>query len=385
MLHHRGPLLLTLCTALQALPAAARTAQDYFSQVGDAMGVLQRWYDYDTGLWNTTGWWNSANLVTMLADATIADSTFDNTTSEIFTNTFEKAQETNLEENRIDMVRRCVAPNCPGNAPVVVRPRGFINGFFDDEGWWALAWIRVYDLTGQQQWLDAASFIFNDMLSTGYNATCGGIWWDRDHTQNAAIANELFLSVAAHLANRKPNGDFYRGWAVRQWDWFRNSGLINGAGNINDGLNLDTCRNNNGTVWTYNQGVILGGLVELAAATGDDSHITTATSIASAAIDTLADDNGIIHDKYEDHADWEDGHTFKGVFVRNLAALHAATGDAGFSDFLTANADSVWDVARDRGTGEIGPVWSLGGGVKSAGTQGSGLDALVAAGAVSSG
>jgi hypothetical protein len=39
--------------------------------------------------------------------------------------------------------------------------------------------------------------------------------------------------------------------------------MINSHNNINDGLSLKICENNGHTVWSYNQGVILGGLVEL--------------------------------------------------------------------------------------------------------------------------
>ena len=50
---------------------------------------------------------------------------------------------------------------------------------------------------------------------------------------------------------------------------------------------------------SYNQGVILGALTELSRATGDDSYITTAKTIADAAIANLTDANGILHDVCE--------------------------------------------------------------------------------------
>ena len=56
------------------------------------------------------------------------------------------------------------------------------------------------------------------MSGTGYNATGGAIWWSRDRDHHAAIANERFTSVAAHLANRVARQDmreYYLGWARR--------------------------------------------------------------------------------------------------------------------------------------------------------------------------
>lgn len=62
-----------------------------------------------------------------------------------------------------------------------------------------------------------------------------------------AIANELFLSVAAHLANRAENSQYYINWAKKEWEWFAASGMINENNTINDGLTTD-CKNNGATV-----------------------------------------------------------------------------------------------------------------------------------------
>jgi len=153
-------------------------------------------------------------------------------------------------------------------------------------------------VTGTEEYLTTAESIFED-IKASYNTTpCGGVWWDKANTYVNAIANELFLDVAAHLANRASNATYYRQWAETEWEWFENSGMINSQNTINDGLDKTTCQNNGGTVWSYNQGVILGGLTELAKATGDDSYITTAKTIADAAIAALTTD-GILHDACE--------------------------------------------------------------------------------------
>lgn len=66
----------------------------------------------------------------------------------------------------------------------------FINDYYDDEGWWAMAWIRVYDVTKDTQYLAQAETIFADM-QTGLMGSCGGQWWDKEHTQ--AILTFPFL------------------------------------------------------------------------------------------------------------------------------------------------------------------------------------------------
>eukprot|EP00941_MAST-03F_sp_MAST-3F-sp1_P002243 g2243.t1 len=56
---------------------------------------------------------------------------------------------------------------------------------------------------------------------------------------------------------------FYMEWAGKEWNWLSRSGLINDQNLLNDGLNSATCKNNGETEWTYNQGVILGGISDL--------------------------------------------------------------------------------------------------------------------------
>ena len=57
--------------------------------------------------------------------------------------------------------------------------------------------------------------------------------------------------------------------ADKALSWFLASGMINQKHLINDGLNYNTCKNNNQTTWTYNQGVVLLGLSLAAERTGN--------------------------------------------------------------------------------------------------------------------
>jgi predicted alpha-1,6-mannanase (GH76 family) len=381
-----------------------------------ATNTLISWYNQTNGLFQTTDWWNAANAITTLASLSEMNPQVEMVAKKLWTNTFQNAQKFNLHQERASP--DCIGPrnsSTPGDHEPRVRsfnkentyhrrpirskrsltkrailiepvqtPKGFLNGFYDDEGWWALAWMRVYDVSKNKEHLDSAATLFNDMLATGYNATCGGIWWNKKRNYNAAISNELFLSVAAHLANRvTENQDFYLDWAKRHWDWFQGSGLINSDWNINDGLDMDTCKNNEGIVWSYNQGVILGALVELSKADKKNAtgYIDVANRIALAAKNKLVGEDGIIHDPHEPNLG-NDGNQFKGVFARNLWKLYEVSEQSWIRDLLITNAEAVWTHGRNMTSNFLGPVWSGPFYPATAATHSSALDVLVAAAAV---
>jgi predicted alpha-1,6-mannanase (GH76 family) len=166
--------------------------------------------------------------------------------------------------------------------------------------------------------------------------------------------------------------------------------MINKNNLINDGLTINadgSCTNNGMQTWSYNQGVVLGGLVELSKATGDSSYLSSATTIARAALAALSDANGVIHeiDKCEPNCGG-DGSQFKGIFVRNLRALQQASPQAAFRTAIQKNADSIW--ASDRNAqNQLGISWtgpaSAGSG-PNASTHSSAMDVIVAALAVAS-
>ena len=323
--------------------------------------TLQGWYDPASGLYQTTGWWNSANALTVLVDyARVANThQYD---SEL-ANTFTAAQ-----------------AGSQGHP-------AFLNRYYDDEGWWALAWIDAYDLTGRQDYLSMAESIFADMTG-GWDDVCGGgIWWTKDRTYKNAVANELFLSVSATLANRdSANKSTYLDWTKKEWLWFSGSGMINSRNLINDGLVITsgaagtTCANNGKTTWTYNQGVVLNGLTELSKAAADPTTVQRANVIASAAIQSLADRNGILHDPCEPNCG-ADGVQFKGIFVRNLVRLYSLSPQPAYKTFIIANADSIWEKAQGPGA-QFGQVWSGPFTASNAVIQCSALDAIVGAAAL---
>ena len=334
--------------------------------------ALQQWYDPATGLYKTTGWWNSANAITAITDFMRVSGS--KKYVGVLANTYKQAQIEIPKDQRTDPKKEMTG--FPG----------FLNKYYDDEGWWALAWIDAYDLTHDGRYLTMAQSIFDDMAAS-WDSTCGGgIWWSKDRKYKNAIANELFLSVASHLANRASAADRekFASWAAKEWQWFHGSGMINADNLINDGLVIDastgTCRNNQKTVWSYNQGVVLGGLAEWSKSAGNAAALEDAKRIADAALTHLADKDGVLHDVCEPKCG-ADGIQFKGIFMRNLRELTAVAPDQRYRAAFATNADSIWTKDRTP-ENTFGAVWSGPVATPDAGTQSSAIDALVSAATV---
>jgi predicted alpha-1,6-mannanase (GH76 family) len=340
----------------QANPGTTVTsAQSYTQQAASGIQTLQQWYQQSTGLYTSpSNWWNAANSVTVLANYEQVSG--DTSYYSVIANTFAAAQGSHAN---------------------------FVNEFYDDDGWWALAWIDAYDVTGNPAYLSMAETIFT-AITGAWDSTCGGgVWWSTSRAYKNAIPNELFLTIAAKLANRTSGtaSAAYLNWAQQEWTWFKKSGMINAKSLINDGLNSSNpsaCTNNGGSTWSYNQGVILGGLVELYRADNDPTLLPQAEAIANAAIANLAQ-NGILTDPGS--MTGGDAPQFKGVFLRNLMALYVADPDPRYQAFADTNAKSI--VASDQGQRcEFGALWQGPFDSADATRQTSALDAIIAAAAM---
>jgi len=339
-------------------PAAPPVAGLSYSQrTANGIQTLQQSYSQSSSLYAApSGWWNSANAITVLVNYSRATNSTQYVSA--IANTF-------------------------NNANKAIGTTNFINNYDDDEGWWALAWIDAYDLTGNASYLTMAETIFANIATEWDTTTCGGgVWWSKSGggTYKNAIANELFLSVAASLANRVSDPTQraqYLAWAQKEWGWFKNSGIINSQNLVNDGLtstNPNACTNNGARTWSYNQGVILGGLVELYKADQDPALLPQAQAIAEATIAKLTTPNGILSEPVSGG----DLPQFKGIFVRNLVALNQVAPNAQYKTFVDVNADSIW--ANDQGPNyEFGAVWQGPFDSADATRQTAALDAIIAA------
>lgn len=253
--------------------------------------------------------------------------------------------------------------------------------YFDDVLWWSLAYQRWYEIAHTDRAdEDAASyFLMNAMNivnvvyedSWGRDTLCGGgCYWSRTSDYKNAITNELFIAATSKLARLfqerqdLEKSNLYRNYANEAMNWFVKSGMIqtqnpdNQSKLIVDGLN-STCQPT-GAVYTYNQGVILGGIEQtvLYAMENnmpiDKSLLQLSEQLIHSVGELMTNDKHILTE-----SSCGDGALFKGIYSRYLNYFSSTIQYGGIYsvNFLLNQMSSVWAIARDGEKGYFGRAW----------------------------
>jgi predicted alpha-1,6-mannanase (GH76 family) len=306
-----------------------------------AADVLMSSYD-PVKAWFPSSWWNSAVALQTIGD--YMQRTGDRRYLAQLDNTFEKD-------------KGAFPGGVLSGDPLL---GNFTSRAIDDSEWWGLTWIQAYDLTRNPKYLDMAVTIANYVYGYWDTSTCGGgVWWNAERTYKNAITNGLWIRLTAELHNRIHGDTLWLNRSRTAWTWFQGSGMINADGLVNDGL-TDACTNNGQNVWTYNQGLAIGGGLELWRATKDPTILATVKRLADASIGpkglvtdgTLTESCDATDQTCDDNAK-----QFKGIFTRYWTDLVDTTHDRRYADFLDQQAETVWSKDRDA-AGRLGTRWS---------------------------
>jgi len=231
--------------------------------------------------------------------------------------------------------------------------RTFINDFYDDMEWMALALLRGYKLTGDEEYRDTVMLLWNEIIKGWNSQMGGGIAWQKGTPYYKNTPANMPATILAARLYKESGDEKYLEWANKIFEWQLNT-LLSPTGLVWDGIN----RNKDGAIdkswlFTYCQGVFIGACVELYDITKDNYYLDLANKTAESSLKYFFNSKtGIM--KSEGTGD---GGLFGGIFVRYLTQLALITRDEAIINTLVKNAEVVWNESRDPETGAISPNW----------------------------
>ncbi|MGE5395036.1 MAG: glycoside hydrolase family 76 protein [Candidatus Saccharibacteria bacterium] len=225
----------------------------------------------------------------------------------------------------------------------------FLNEYYDDMEWNALAMLRAYKATGDERYKTASKEVWTD-IQTGWNSNAGGgVSWKKDQPYSKnACSNGPACILAARMFQQFGDAKD-KEWALKIYGWEKET-LFNPAnGAVYD--NIDSRTNTIQTSWifTYNEGTFLGSALELYKITGEKGYLNDAIKAADYTLNNLVNGN----DRLLKNEGDGDGGLFKGVFIRYFTQLILLPDlDAGtkkrYVAFFKLNAETLWRTGTNK-------------------------------------
>ena len=224
----------------------------------------------------------------------------------------------------------------------------FLNEYYDDMEWNALATLRAFRATGDSAWLHITLKLWQD-IQTAWNPQQGGgmAWRKTQPGYKNTPANAPAAILATRLYGLLHRPDDLQ-WARKIYDWQKTHLVDTTTGLVFDGVNRQgDGKTDRDWLFTYCQGVYIGAGLELFLATRQKTYLDDALRTAHYATTSPR----FVTDGVLKETGQGDGGLFKGILVRYLALLARqpaapAAVRASLRDFLVHNAR----VLRQQGT-----------------------------------
>ena len=222
--------------------------------------------------------------------------------------------------------------------------------YFDDNAWVGLNLVHAYEVTSDATYLTLAQDEFNFVV-TGWDSNSadgcpGGIYWEdvagsqRNATANGANAElGAELDLLTHDATDLVWAEYMYGWTVNCLG--TSSGLYDDHVQPNGTVNT--------TIWSYNQGVMVGAGVLLHQATGTASYLTQAEQTANAAVTYFG--SGSLLDNQ--------GTAFNAIYFRDLFLLNQVAPNTSYAAEATSFGATMW--SQRQSTGLFNPQYGVNG------------------------
>jgi Glycosyl hydrolase family 76 len=112
----------------------------------------------------------------------------------------------------------------PGYSPYPGDREADTETWFDDNGWWGIAFFEAYRATGARRYLADAERALRYIAAEGWDPNGGGIWWNTHHPYKAgeALASGTLLATLLYQQTRS---SFALAQALRYLGWANTSGF----------------------------------------------------------------------------------------------------------------------------------------------------------------
>ncbi|MCD9020447.1 glycoside hydrolase family 76 protein [Cohnella silvisoli] len=229
-----------------------------------------------------------------------------------------------------------------------------LHNFYDDMEWMALALLRVYDVTKNEDYMEKVLVLWENIQTAWNDHMGGGMAWRKDQLDyKNTPANAPAAILAARLYQRFGKRQDYD-WAAKIYEWNKVNLVDPETGFVWDGMN----RLGDGKIdyeweYTYCQGVFIGAGIELYRITGNRKYLNDALRTTAESMKRLVPaDGGVLPDEGKD-----DCGLFKGIYVRYLRQLLELCPDRlEVRRMIVHNASVLWNTGRD-GKGLISRSW----------------------------
>ena len=237
----------------------------------------------------------------------------------------------------------------------------FINNYYDDMEWNALAMLRAYQVTHDQKYLRTVNHVWKNIQGGWSIVAGGGIQWQKKSSNSKNACSNGPASILAsnlYLTEHKKND---LKWAKKIYNWEKSTLVDSVSGAVWDNISFKGCGVSIKKNWkfTYNQGTFIGAALKLYDITGQKKYLNDAIKTVDFTIHSLTQKGkNILKDEGNG-----DGGLFKGIFIRYFTKLILCKNLSKkkrdqYVNFLAHNARVLWLKGTNHRNVTFGSNWS---------------------------
>ena len=224
------------------------------------------------------------------------------------------------------------------------------NDFQDDLLWAGLAFIRGYQITGNERFLEQAKWDWEFLYNRGYDtALGGGIWWSVEKSNKSGLSNNPAVSMACYLYESTKE-EKYLEQAKDIYNWIYTT-LREPNGAIDENISKDGVKTHSYNV--YNVGAFIEAANALYRITKNENYARHARESIQFVMRDKVDENGIMSKWHRDGTWQSEFARGMGLFVKDnnlwdeqvdyTSDKKAIT----YYEWMRKNADAAWET-RER-------------------------------------